>query len=72
MEFGPSVCTQSCLHSLIERLATLIPDTEVVCAWEGTFTYSELSKLSTRVAEYLVALGTVHGGFVLFAFEKSR
>ncbi|KAL8724636.1 MAG: hypothetical protein Q9181_006738 [Wetmoreana brouardii] len=67
----PFVCSD-CLHNLVQHSAILIPDTEAVCAWDGSFTYSELSASSTRIAEYMVGINIAHGTFVPFAFEKSR
>ena len=61
-----------CLHDLVQRSVTLMPDAEAVCAWDGSFTYGELSVLSTRIAEHMVGIGIAHGTLVPFAFEKSR
>ena len=61
----------SCMHHLFEEKAREMPDSEAVCSWDGSLTYLELEKLSSRVAQRLVALGVCPGIYVPFAFEKT-
>lgn len=61
----------SCMHHLFEAKAQQMPDSEAICAWDGSLTYLELDRISSRIAQRLVALGVRPGIYVPFAFEKT-
>lgn len=48
------------------------PEAEAVCAWDGSFTYGEVGRLSSRLAHHLVRLGLTRGSIVPVYMEKSR
>ena len=60
-----------CMHHLVEAKTRECPNTEAVCAWDGTLTYAELNALSDKFAYQLRKLGVRAGVNVPFAFEKS-
>ena len=61
----------NCMHHLFEAKAREMPNSEAICAWDGSLTYLDLEKLSSRVAHRLVALGVGPGVYVPFAYEKT-
>ncbi|OJJ08464.1 hypothetical protein ASPVEDRAFT_77120 [Aspergillus versicolor CBS 583.65] len=61
-----------CLHELIEQQCRAHPDTEAVCAWDGSFTYSQLLAHAARLATVLQAHGVGPDKFVPIMMEKSR
>ncbi|KAK2746937.1 NRPS [Myotisia sp. PD_48] len=61
----------SCVHDEITKQMKSRPRAQAICGWDGSFTYSELDTLSTRLAEYLVALGVTPETFVPTCFDKS-
>lgn len=61
----------SCMHHLFEAKARAMPNSEAVCAWDGTLTYLDLENISSSVAQRLGALGVGPGVYVPFAYEKS-
>ncbi|KAI9652595.1 MAG: putative NRPS-like protein biosynthetic cluster [Alyxoria varia] len=61
----------SCIHHLVSQTARLLPDREAVHAWDGSFSYQELNRASSRLAATLMSAGVKPGSFVPFAFEKS-
>ncbi|KAK2612057.1 hypothetical protein QQS21_001906 [Conoideocrella luteorostrata] len=63
---------EQCIHKLFEQAARTQPQASAVCAWDGSWTYSELDKASTRLAYYLVSLGVGLEQIVPLCFEKSR
>ncbi|KAL9103485.1 MAG: hypothetical protein Q9163_001481 [Psora crenata] len=60
-----------CMHHLIEARARVTPNSEAVCAWDGSLTYDQLNLLSDVVAEHLVLRSVGPGVYVPLAFEKS-
>ncbi|TVY84950.1 Nonribosomal peptide synthetase [Lachnellula suecica] len=62
----------SCVHTLYERRVAQQPDELAVDAWDGSFTYKELDRISTLVAHHLVAQGVVPESSVPLCFDKSR
>ena len=60
-----------CMHHLFEKKAREMPNSEAICAWDGSLSYLDLEKLSSRVAHRLVALGVGPGVYVPFAYEKT-
>jgi amino acid adenylation domain-containing protein/non-ribosomal peptide synthase protein (TIGR01720 family) len=61
----------ACVHDLIKETAQLHPETQAICAWDGTLTYKELDHSSTKLAKYLVSLGVTVGMVIPLCFEKS-
>ncbi|KAK0108438.1 hypothetical protein ONS95_003241 [Cadophora gregata] len=68
----PSRLVYSCVHDLISDQARLLGEKVAIQAWDGQFTYSELDKLSTRLAVYLATLGVYPENMVAMCLEKSR
>jgi amino acid adenylation domain-containing protein len=60
-----------CIHCLVEAVARVLPNSEAVCAWDGSLSYAELDALSTITAKQLAQIGVARGTYVPFAFEKS-
>lgn len=60
------------VHEIIEEQTRRQPlSAPAVCAWDETFTYGELDKLSVRLATHLRGLGVGPDIFVPLCFEKS-
>jgi amino acid adenylation domain-containing protein len=59
------------VHDLVDARSALQPESQAVCAWDGTLTYRELSDLSSRLADILVAEGVGPEVVVPLFFEKS-
>ncbi|KAF4813688.1 Nonribosomal peptide synthetase fmqA [Colletotrichum siamense] len=63
---------ESCLHDFVDEHASNTPWKEAVVATEGpSFTYSQLSTLSNRLAKYLINNGINKEDIVPILFEKS-
>ncbi|KAJ9404992.1 hypothetical protein DTO045G8_7318 [Paecilomyces variotii] len=60
-----------CIHEVIEEQVKKRPDSEAICAWDGSFTYAELSDLSSKLADHLIQLGLTAETFVPLCFDKS-
>ncbi|KAJ5372305.1 AMP-dependent synthetase/ligase [Penicillium concentricum] len=60
-----------CMHDLIKKVVQIQPDTVAISAWDGSLTYSELDRLSTRLATQLVDMGVKRNMIVPLCFEKS-
>ena len=63
---------ERCVHDVIEDQVSLRPQAEAVCAWDGSFSYSELSIAATNLASYLIELGVGPGVFVPICFDKCK
>ncbi|PYH90319.1 nonribosomal peptide synthase Pes1 [Aspergillus ellipticus CBS 707.79] len=61
-----------CIHEVIQDQALLRPESEAVCAWDGSLTYKELDRLSSQVAYYLYAQGVRPETCVALCFDKSK
>jgi non-ribosomal peptide synthetase component F len=62
----------SCVHDLIRKtVKTSDPTRVAINAWNGSLTYVELDRLSTRLAHRLCSLGVGRGTIVPLCFEKS-
>ncbi|MCJ1281400.1 hypothetical protein MMC26_000719 [Xylographa opegraphella] len=61
----------SCMHHLVEATIRAIPDSEAICAWDGSLTYTQLNQFSSIAAKHLIQAGVVPGMFVPFMYEKS-
>ncbi|KAF2149250.1 acetyl-CoA synthetase-like protein, partial [Myriangium duriaei CBS 260.36] len=62
----------ACIHEVLSQKASECPDKEAVLAHDGSFTYSQLDKLSDRLAFYLVEKYNLQPEQILpTCFEKS-
>ncbi|RAL15192.1 amino acid adenylation [Aspergillus homomorphus CBS 101889] len=64
--------TSQCIHELIQARCVRQPERPAVCAWDGDFTYRQLSRLSADLAAHLVSAGVGPEVFVPICLEKSR
>jgi amino acid adenylation domain-containing protein len=62
---------ERCVHELVEEQVQTQPDAPAIHAWDGHLTYSELDRLATKLAYYLIRLGVGSGTIVPLCFEKS-
>ncbi|KAM5469141.1 NRPS cluster protein [Microsporum audouinii] len=60
-----------CFHNVVESHALNNPLSQAIDAWDGKFTYSDLNRLSTRLAKYLANHGVGPGTVVPICFERS-
>ncbi|KIX01205.1 uncharacterized protein Z518_08930 [Rhinocladiella mackenziei CBS 650.93] len=63
--------TQRCVHEIFEEVVRTRPHARAVEAWDGSLTFDELDRLSTRLANRLIDLGVGPEGIVPLLFEKS-
>ncbi|KAJ4290805.1 hypothetical protein N0V90_010000 [Kalmusia sp. IMI 367209] len=61
----------TCIHDIIAEQALANPDKEAVCAWDVRFTYVELDRISSFVAQRLRAASVGPNVFVPLCFDKS-
>ncbi|EGD94500.1 nonribosomal peptide synthase [Trichophyton tonsurans CBS 112818] len=61
-----------CIHEQIRRQSESRGEEIAVCAWDGSFTYNELERLSTQYAARLQAQGVETETCVPLCFTKSR
>lgn len=66
-----ALAVRSCIHDIFAQRASEQPKAEAICAWDESFTYSELDQLSTHLANHLVSLGVGPEVMVPLLFEKS-
>lgn len=59
------------VQTLIQEQAARHPDSQAVCSWDGSLSYSELDDLSSHLANYLFAQGVGPETIVPLCFEKS-
>ncbi|KAL6800822.1 hypothetical protein GGI42DRAFT_361069 [Trichoderma sp. SZMC 28013] len=62
---------ERCIHDIIEDMVIQSPTAEAICAWDGTLTYKELSRLSTKLAVHLLSLEVGPSMTIPLFFEKS-
>lgn len=62
---------ETCVHDLIAKQIRKRASNPAVCTRETVLTYSELGRLSARLAHYLSSLGVKPEDHVCFSFEKS-
>ncbi|UKZ78468.1 NRPS [Trichoderma virens FT-333] len=60
-----------CVQDVIEDRIIQSPAAEAICAWDGTLTYGELSRLSTELAVHLISLEVGPNMTIPLLFEKS-
>lgn len=63
---------ESCVHHLIERVMLEDPSAPAICSHDGNLTYSDLSNLSSRLANHLIKQGVEVESKVPILFEKSK
>ncbi|OTA81178.1 hypothetical protein M434DRAFT_17479 [Hypoxylon sp. CO27-5] len=68
----PPSQTQCRVDTLIHERCLSQPTAPAVCGWDGEFSYRELERLSSALAQHLVTLGVGPEVFVSVCFEKSR
>jgi hypothetical protein len=61
----------SCIHDIVQRQARRWPVKEAICAWDGSFTYSEFDSVTSRFASYLQSKGVGPETMVPLCFEKT-
>lgn len=61
-----------CVHDLITEVVQKQPDALAVSAWDGDFTYAQLSALGDYVAHHLCEMGIPPRSPVTILFPKSR
>jgi len=59
------------VQTLIQEQAARHPESQAVCSWDGSLSYSELDNLSSHLANYLHAQGIGPETIVPLCFEKS-
>lgn len=69
---NPLSHVQKCIHQAISEQSILRPYAEAVCAWDGSFSYAELSSLADRLASRLKISGIGPEVFVPICFDKSK
>ncbi|KAM6484703.1 hypothetical protein HDV62DRAFT_404492 [Trichoderma sp. SZMC 28011] len=62
---------ERCIQDIVEDRVIQSPTAEAICAWDGTLTYEELSRLSTQLAVHLISLGAGPNMTIPLFFEKS-
>lgn len=61
-----------CVHNVIAERTAELPDKEAVCAWDGTFTYTELDVVASQLAKTLMETGVVGKDTLIpLCFDKS-
>ncbi|KAJ5829834.1 uncharacterized protein N7525_008087 [Penicillium rubens] len=63
-----------CLHDIINHFSITQPNSEAVCAWDGSLTYSELVALARRLAGLLQSFGSGSepGAVIGICVERSK
>ena len=62
---------EKCVHQVVGEQASLRPDAAAIAAWDAQFTYSELTALGEKLANYLSLFGVGPESYVCLCFEKS-
>lgn len=63
--------SESCVHEIIGRQMRFRPSALAVDSWDGTLSYAELDKFSSKLADHLVGLGVGADAKIPILFEKS-
>ncbi|GLA80039.1 nonribosomal peptide synthase [Aspergillus tubingensis] len=61
-----------CIHEVIHEQVLARPESEAVCAWDGSLTYQDLDVLSSQLAHHLHAHGVGPETCVALCFNKSK
>lgn len=67
----PPTVIEDCVHDVITRTSNKCPDAVAIDAWDGTYTYADLDRTASCLAEHLVRLGVSTGTLVPLIFPKS-
>lgn len=59
------------IHDIVQSQSRKWPVKEAICAWDGSFTYSEFDSVTTRLASYLQSQGVGPETMVPLCFEKT-
>ena len=59
------------VHEVVSEQVALRPNKEAVCAWDASFTFTELNALAEKLAGYLRYFGVGPESFVCLCCEKS-
>lgn len=60
-----------CVHEVIHDQVQDRPDSDAICAWDGTLTYSDLDRITSKLANHLIELGVGPEVRVPLCFDKS-
>lgn len=69
---GHSTRAETLVHDLVSKQASAQPNSQAVCAWDGTYTYRQLDEEATILAHHLVDVGVGPHSVVPVVMEKSR
>lgn len=74
LRWNPQVpeTAEHCIHNIISGHVNRQPGAEAVCSWDGSFSYSELDRVSSNLATHLIDAGVGPEIFVPLCFEKSK
>ncbi|OJJ07364.1 hypothetical protein ASPVEDRAFT_65770 [Aspergillus versicolor CBS 583.65] len=61
-----------CVHHLIQERCQSQPHRPAICAWDGGFSYKEVSELSTALSLYLADIGVGPEVLIPVCIEKSK
>ncbi|PYI12597.1 non-ribosomal peptide synthetase [Aspergillus sclerotiicarbonarius CBS 121057] len=61
-----------CIHEVIHEQVLIRPESEAVCAWDGSLTYRDLDLLSSQLAYHLYSHGVGPETCVALCFNKSK
>jgi hypothetical protein len=61
----------SLIHDIVSDQSRKWPVKEAICAWDGSFTYSQFESVTTRLASYLQSQGVGPETMVPLCFEKT-
>ncbi|KAG5949643.1 putative NRPS-like protein biosynthetic cluster [Claviceps sorghi] len=64
--------SDACVHDLIDQRRRARADCLAVVSWDGSLTYDELDRLSSRLAEGLRDAGVGPGVFVATCFDRGK
>ena len=62
---------EKCIHEVFQEQVATRPNAEAICAWDGSFTYIQLSSLASRLAHRLVEMGVSSKTVIPLCFDKS-
>ncbi|KAK2757943.1 NRPS [Arachnomyces sp. PD_36] len=68
----PPVRVECLVHNIIYERTVSQPESQAICAWDGTMTYRELDDWASSLAARLISLGVGPETFVPIFFEKSK
>lgn len=63
---------KKCIHDIIVKTIALHPNAQCICAWDGSVTFDDLDKLSSRLARNLCSKGVRPGSLVPICMEKTK